>query len=167
MNALLIGLALAASAAATPPASDPSAALERAAACRALADTTARAACYDAAIDALKTAEARGELVVMDAAKAQAVDRQNFGLAKPAPAAPLPARAEPVERVSLTVSRAWRAPDGDWMMAMTDGQVWRQIDGRFPHAPRQGSTAEIRRAWLGSYLLNIDGQTAVRARREE
>ena len=51
-------------------------------------------------------------------------------------------------------------------MVLEDGAVWRQIDGESPfNAPHAGSTVKIRRAALGSFFLNIDGQTAIRAQR--
>ncbi|MBC6981187.1 hypothetical protein [Caulobacter sp. 17J80-11] len=166
---IVLGLALALAAAAgaeTTPIATRNAVLDQALACRGLADTAARAACYDAAIDALAQAQARGEVVVVDAARVEATHREAFGLTRP-PAPPLAVKLAPIEDVSLTVARAWRAADGDWMLAMSDGQVWRQIDGRFARAPQPGFVAEIKRAALGSYLMQVDGQTAVRARREK
>lgn len=150
---------------------DRAAALKSLSDCRAIADDSARLACFDAAAASIDQAETSGELVVVDRGQVREAKRSLFGFDTSAlnffDRGDGEARVE-VSNVTLTVDRAYRGEGGRWVMVMTDGQVWRQIDSSGPYnPPRQGSKAEIRKASLGSYFLNVDGQTAIRARREK
>lgn len=152
-----------------PAATDRAEALKQLSACRAIADDAQRLACFDQAAAGIESAERSGELVVMDRGQVREAKRSLFGFDVSGlnffDRGDQPVQ---VDNVSLTVERAYRADGGKWVMVMTDGQVWRQIDNEQVAAPpKKGSRAEIRRAALGSYFLNIDGQRAVRARREK
>jgi hypothetical protein len=152
-------------------ATDRAASLKQLSDCRAIADDSARLACYDAAAATIDRAETTGELVVVDRGQVREAKRSLFGFDTSAlnffDRGEGEARVE-VSNVTLTIDRAYRGEGGRWVMVMTDGQVWRQIDSSGPYnPPRQGSKAEIRKASLGSYFLNVDGQTAIRARREK
>lgn len=139
--------------------------------CRGITDDSARLACYDAAAATIDRAETTGELVVVDRGQVREAKRSLFGFDTSAlnffDRGSDEARVE-VSNVTLTIDRAYRGEGGKWVMVMTDGQVWRQTDGTGPYnPPHQGSKAEIRKASLGSFFLNVDGQTAIRARREK
>jgi len=57
--------------------------------------------------------------------------------------------------------------DGNWILRMQDGAVWRQTDGAvLSRDPRPGSVVVIKKAALGSFMMDIDGQPAVRAHRD-
>ncbi len=146
--------------------------------CRAMTDTNERLACYDAAAAKLDEAEASGQVVVVDKEQVRQVRREIFGLQLPsldvfslggggkgAPKAI--AQAEDVERISDTVKRAFRQPDGKWTVELEGGAVWRQIDTNpVNNDPHTGSKVEIRKASLGSFFMKLDGQPAVRAHRD-
>lgn len=176
----MVGLALAALALGGPALAQPrpqaavtdrAAALKQLSDCRGVSDEAQRLACYDEAAAAVDAAEASGELVVMDRGQVREAKRSLFGFDTSALNIFDRGGGEQrvvVENVTLTVERAYRGEGGKWVLVMTDGQVWRQIDNSGPYAPpKQGSEAKIRKAALGSYFLNIDGQTAIRARREK
>ena len=152
------------------PEMDRAAALKRLSECRQIPDEARRLACYDEAAAAIDAAESSGELVVMDRGQVREAKRSLFGFDTSALNIFDRAGGKPevIENVTLTVERAFRGEGGKWVMVMTDGQVWRQIDSEpVASPPKKGSKAEIRRAALGSYFLNIDGQRAIRARREK
>lgn len=137
--------------------------------CRSVTDTAARLACYDAAAAKLDEAEAKGDVVVMDRAQTQQVRRDAFGFSLPS--FDVFNRREPAERLeraSFRVVRAWQTGvNAQWVMELDSGAVWRQIDTENVYRkPKPGSTVEIRSAALGSYLANIDGQTAIRVKRD-
>jgi hypothetical protein len=171
---MIVGAALAAPALAqNPPAATTGRAdaLKTLSACRTITEDQARLACYDAAARGVDEAESRGELVVMDRGQVRDAKRSLFGFDTSAlnifDRGGGDARVE-VDNVTLTVDRAYRGEGGRWVMVMTDGQVWRQIDSNGPYnPPKHGSEARIRKASLGSYFLNVDDQTAIRARREK
>lgn len=146
-------------------------ALERLAACRAQTDPGQRLACYDAAAAALDEAERAGDVVVLDREQMRETRRGLFGFAMPSldifnRGAEL-AEEDEIDNVSYVVRTAREARDDEWVFTMEDGSVWRQIDGRMWGRPRAGQTAIVRRAALGSFMMNVGDAPAIRVRREQ
>lgn len=137
--------------------------------CRAITADAERLACYDAAVGKVNTAEKTGEVIIVDRQEARAARRQAFGL--DLSALSILDRSEEkteVDRVVSEVASARQGPDGRWTVVLSDGAVWKQVDGgQLSKSPKKGSRAEIRKASMGSYFMNLDGQRAVRARRAD
>jgi hypothetical protein len=137
--------------------------------CRSVAADTERLACYDKAVGAVNTAEKTGEVIIVDRNEARAARRQAFGL--DLSALSILDRSEEkteVDRVVGEIVSARHGADGRWIVVLANGAVWRQSDDQsLSKDPRQGSKVEIRKAAMGSYFMNIDGQRAVRARRAD
>lgn len=136
--------------------------------CRRIAESAQRLACFDAAAARLDEAASSGAVVVVDREQVQQARREIFGFSVPSfdlfgggegRAAP-----PPIENVEAVIEAYTRGGDGRLVLTLENGQVWRQIDGETASA-RRGATVRIRRAALGSYLANIDGQIAIRVRR--
>lgn len=142
--------------------------LERLTACRAIADNTARLACYDNAAGALDAAERQGDLVVIDRAAVNETRRQLFGFELPTlPRLFSGADAEDLDSIETTLQRGSRSSENRWIFRLSDGSVWRQIDSeplRFQN--REGQPVRVRRASLGSFLMTIGDSRAVRVRRQ-
>ncbi|WP_146218163.1 MULTISPECIES: hypothetical protein [unclassified Caulobacter] len=164
----LLVLASAPAALAAPGPAQPGA-LGAVTACRAIPEAAARLACYDKAAAELAAADASGEIVVLDRQKVESVKREAFGFNLPkldlfggkggdAPAS--------LDRIEGVAKQAWQNGAGGWTIVLEDGAKWDQV-GRDPvrRAPKAGSKISIRRASMGSFFLNVDGQTAIRARR--
>ncbi|HEY9219426.1 MAG TPA: hypothetical protein VIO94_15365, partial [Phenylobacterium sp.] len=115
----------------------------------------------------LVEAEKTGDVVVVSRAQATAARRQAFGFSLPSLSIfDRGARPEDVDRISTVAKSAYQNAAGKWVVVLEDGAVWEQIDSeRVPRKPRSGSKVEIRKAALGSFFMNLDGQRAVRARR--
>ncbi|MFA7263210.1 MAG: hypothetical protein WC068_09325 [Caulobacter sp.] len=172
-----VGIALAAGAAALTLASGGQAAdapkgraaqLQAVVDCRQQADPTARLACYDAATASLDAAEKAGDVVVVDRAQVREARRAAFGFNFAMPAF-MTRDAEPdeLDRITATVDSARQDASGKWVIKLSDGAVWRQIDTkRIFKDPRHGSTVEIRSASMGSFFMKIDGQMQMRVRRD-
>lgn len=145
-------------------------ALERLAACRTVADGAARLACYDTAAAALDEAERTGQVVVLDRAQMEETRRGLFGFDMPSldifNRGGDQAEAPEIDNVSYVVAQARQADRNVWVFTMEDGSVWRQIEGRMWGRPRAGETAVVRRAALGSFLMNVGDAPAIRVRRE-
>lgn len=164
----------AAAVAQTPPARE-AAGLTALAQCRSITDDSRRLACFDAAAASLVAAERTGELVVVDRARADEARRQAFGFNLPSldiftrrPSSEGGAREQDADRLTLTVSAASLDGSGKWILRTRENQTWRQTDDRrLARSPKAGSRFEVRKAALGSYLANVDGQTAIRVRREQ
>jgi hypothetical protein len=135
--------------------------------CRKVTETAARLACYDAAIEGVDHALTSGEVVVVDQQQISTAKRQAFGFSLPSlsifdhsgqPAA--------LEQLVATVSRAYQHSDGRWVLELESGAIWEQTDlEHVVRDPHKGSKAEIRKAALGSFFINLDGQRAIRAKR--
>ncbi len=170
--ALLLSSALVAGAAqAAPPRAETAkraAVLDALAACRKEADSALRLACYDKAAGALDEAEAKGQIVVLDKEQVKTVRRQAFGFDVPSFSFFSPkGRAGPdeaVDKVVYTVEFAGGA-EGHAVFRTTDGVTWVQTDDELPRPAHKGSELRVRRAALGSYFCNVDGQRAVRCQR--
>ena len=75
-----------------------------------------------------------------------------------------------IEEVTLRIARINRGAYNKLTIYFRNGQVWRQIDSEEVHLRRSNPprTATIRRAALGSYLLQFEDRgRAIRVRREE
>ena len=170
---LCIGAALGAMVAASQaPAATPAlkrpAALQAVVDCGKIADDGQRLKCFDAAVAKMTEAEKSGDLLAIDREQRRAVTRQAFGFALPSLTMfDRGEKSDEADRLTETLATAWQTPDGKWMFRLRNGAVWRQIDdytlGRDPHP---GSAIVIRRAMLGSYILNVDGQPALRVHRD-
>ena len=136
--------------------------------CKKVADPAARLACYDAATARMGEAETKGDIVVIDRAQASAAHREAFGLHVPSLDFVAKALAPgEMDRVSGVVQSARADASGRWTFALEDGAIWRMIDGDLLRPPHAGSKVSIRRAALGSFMMNVDGQPGVRVHRDQ
>jgi hypothetical protein len=136
--------------------------------CRKLTDSAQRLACYDKAVDGMAQADAKGDLVTVDREQRREVRKQAFGLSMPSLAIfDRGEKPEEVNRITAVVASASKGANDWWTITLDDGAVWRQIaDGELLRDPHKGSTVTIRKASLGSYFMNVDGQSAIRVHRE-
>jgi hypothetical protein len=140
--------------------------------CRTLTDNAARLACYDTTAAALDQAEAKGDIVVVDREQVKEVRKQAFGFSLPSlnvfNRGEKAEREAPLDRITAKLTNAYRNSGGKWVMQLEDGAVWVQTDTEpLPRGAKAGSTVEIRQAALGSFLVNVDGQRAIRANRSK
>jgi hypothetical protein len=136
--------------------------------CRAVSDSAGRLACYDKAVASLDQAEHSGDLVTIDREQRREVRRQAFGLTLPSLAMfDRGEKTEETEKVTVKLASARLDPLGKWIIELDDGAVWRQIDDNALYRkPIKGVMAIVHRGALGSYLMNIDGQQAIRVHRD-
>jgi hypothetical protein len=165
---IVVSLALAAalSGSATPqtsPQADPQG-LRALAACR--------LACYDREALAIQEALVKGDLIALDREEVRKTRRSLFGFSLPATrlfsndGGREEADKETVDNLSAVIKSARQLPRGRWTIELEEGGTWTQIDDRkLAIYPRPGHKIEIRRAALGSYLANVNGQIAIRVRR--
>lgn len=136
--------------------------------CRALTDNAQRLACYDAAVNAMETAEKTGDLIAIDREQRRTVRRQAFGLQLPSLAIfDRGEKPEEADRITATIASAEQNPFGKWIFKLDDGAVWRQTgDGDLLKRPRAGAKAEIRKGVLGAFFLKVEGESAIRVHRD-
>lgn len=148
--------------------SDRPAALKRLTDCRAIVEQMQRLACYDREVAAIDAGEARKDLVVLDRQQLNKARKTLFGLALPniplfGQDAP---EAEGVSHIEAKIKAVSQTPYGKWILDLEDGARWAQIDSKELQVyPKVGHPIKIRRAALGSYLANVNGQVAIRVQR--
>jgi hypothetical protein len=140
------------------------------AACRQVAEAAARLACFDRAAAELERAVAEQRIVILNRQDIRETRRSLFGLARPRLSlieGETERAEERSEEIETVVARASQVSPGRWLVTLPDGAQWRMIEtsSGMPE-PRSGARVRIRKAALGSFLMNIDGQRGVRVRRE-
>jgi hypothetical protein len=155
-------------AAATPPAQ----VLQAVEACRTVPEDKARLACFDAAAAQLATAQAKGDVVVVDREQVQAAKREAFGFNLPKLsvlgrlAAQAGDAAEDDERATFTIASASQGSDGRWVVVMDNGMVWRQTTNPVGAMNiRKGDAAQVRKGMLGAYFMNVGRHKAMKVER--
>ncbi len=140
--------------------------------CRQIAEASARLACYDAQVAALDAAETRQDVVVVDREGVKKAQRSLFGLTLPRIALfgndkDDDGEKEDSSRIEAKIKSAFQSRDGRWTIIIDDGAKWVQTDERGLRSPaKPGQTVKIRRAAMGTFFANVDGQIAIRVRRE-
>lgn len=146
--------------------------LDQVYACANITGEAERLTCYDAAVGRLREAQNSGNLVAVDRAQAQEIERDAFGFSLPS----LPRlfgnrnteAAPPIAETSLEIARVSRRPNLPATFTMTNGQVWTQIGTENTGRVREGGAVTIRRAALGSFLMSVEaGGPAIRVRRAQ
>jgi hypothetical protein len=138
-------------------------------ACSAIKADGERLACYDKAAQSVTKAQETGDVIIIDKTSARAARRQAFGLNLPTLSI-LDRGADKAETETLqaVIATARMDAEGRLVMTLEDGAVWRQIDDQsLGKPPKPGATVEIRKAAMGSYLMKIGSQPAIRVRRSE
>jgi hypothetical protein len=147
-------------------------------ACAAITDNAERLACYDRTVASVRASEASGDLVTLDRAQVEAVERDAFGFQMPslprlfrraeaatprtaepgAPATARPAIEEPASSQTYTIVRITRRGDGQLLTTST-GQSWQLVEPTtIRGAQATPLTVTIRRAAMGSFILQVDGR---------
>lgn len=139
-------------------------------ACRSVNDSAARLTCYDQKAAAVDAAAARRDLIVVDRGQMRKAQRSLFGLTLPNlgifGGGAGKQEGEGFTEIESTIGRAYLS-GYRWHVILEDGAHWVQIDSEAPRRdPKPGQKIRIRRAALGSFLANINGQIAIRMRRE-
>ncbi len=137
--------------------------------CRSIADDGQRLACYDAQVATLETAVAKSEVVVVDKVQIKKARRSLFGLTLPNLAIFGSDKDDGDEegrtQLESVVASSVQRGDGKWLIILEDGAKWQQTDAQRLRTPKAGQPVKIRKAAMGSYLANINGQIAIRVMR--
>jgi hypothetical protein len=133
-------------------------------ACRAIADSTQRLACYDRQSSAVASAIDRKDLVVIDKERATEAKRSVFGFSVPSFAGLL--GGGELNQIEGTVSEVGQNAEGGLIVKLADGSTWSQTDDT-PVAlePRRGDKVVVKRGALGSYFVKVGGQPGFKAKR--
>ncbi len=132
--------------------------------CKAVTDPTKRLACFDSTVGAMATASREKELVIADRATMKEARRGLFGLGLPSLKLFSGDGSEEVTEIESNIAGFRSAPDGQLVITLTDGARWKQTDGRQQY-PKIGDKIRIRKAALGSFFANINGDLGIKVMR--
>ena len=141
--------------------------------CRAVAEPTARLACFDRQVAAMETAETARDIRIVDREGVRRTRRGLFGFS-------LgninifgddndedEVEAEQVTQIDSTITSISTNGDGKYVFRLANEQRWLQTDPPRGRGPQVGMTITIRRGTLGSYLASINDRPAVRVLRQQ
>jgi hypothetical protein len=161
--------ALVSAASAQTPAPTPQA-LTDVYACGQIQDDAQRLQCYDNAVGRLRQAETQGQVVAVDRAQADEIERDSFGFHLPSLARLLPnleGSDREIDNIQMTVASVRASPTGYHTFEMENGQIWTQVEPQRARNVRPGDTVTIERAALGSFrLISSRGGAGHRVRRQ-
>lgn len=132
--------------------------------CQKQSDPAQRLACYDKAVGAMSDATAKKDLVIVDRESIRATKRGLFGISLPKVKIFGGNDDVDVDSIESTIASTYSAKDGMSMFVLADGSRWKQTDGRYTF-PKAGQKIVVKRAALGSFMANVNGQPAVRVLR--
>ena len=134
-------------------------------ACQKITDSAQRLACYDREVTTVASANARGDLVVVDRQQIREAKRSLFGLTLPN-LTMLGDSGNDVTTLDTTIKSVSYAADTKPIYTLAEGGRWQQLEFKtFIMDPAPGMKVHIKRAALGSYMMNVEGQIAVRVQR--
>lgn len=135
-------------------------------ACRSIADSAQRLACYDRQSDALSNALARKEVVVIDKARATAAKKSLFGFSIPNFGGIFGGNEDEVKEIASTATRVQQDPYGAYVVTLADGSTWyQQDDAPLGLGPEKGDKIVVRRGLFGAFYLSVNGQPGIRVKR--
>jgi hypothetical protein len=157
-----------------PPKTPPPGVVQKLLDCRSIADAGQRLACLDAGVAALAGAVESRAVVVADREQVKKARRGLFGIAPSGFklfGGGDDARKDDNDEdrvpdaIEAAISAVGRSGN-NWRFTLDDGSRWVQTDGMtMRRDPRPGMKIRIRSAAMGSYLANVENQTAVRVKR--
>lgn len=136
--------------------------------CRSIKNDAERLSCYESQTAKIEDAEAKKDVLVIDRAQAEKSRRENFGLPpKNEPFVGLGKGSQPngASDIRSKIQEARLLKSGKWVLILEDGARWFQTDSETIRDPKPGQDVRIRKAALGSYFANVNGQAAMRVRR--
>lgn len=136
-------------------------------ACREIADSTARLACFDKASAELERARGAKEVVLLDRADVRKTRRSLFGFTLPN----LPffdgddsADEEEIKEIKTTFETVRDLGLGKWQFTIPEGGTWQSTEA-LTSVPREGQAITIKKGIAGGYMLKIGNGPLRRVKR--
>ncbi len=135
--------------------------------CRAIADASARLACYDREVGEVLAATDDGTLRVVDKEEVEQTKRSLFGFSLPKIKLFGDGEDE-MEELTTTIASVRAEGREAWIFKTEEGSTWRISDTKMGWRPPQpGQPVVLKRAAMGSFFIRVNGQTGVKGRRIE
>ena len=135
-------------------------------ACRSIADSAQRLACYDRQATVVSQALASKELVVIDKARATAAKRSLFGFSVPDFGGLFGGSDNDINEIASTITKVTQDGYGAWIVSLADGSTWaQQDDSPLGLPPERGNKVVVHRGSFGAFFLRVAGQPGIRVKR--
>jgi hypothetical protein len=135
-------------------------------ACRTIADSAQRLACYDREAAAVDKAIASRDLVVIDKARATAAKRSLFGFSVPNFGGLFGGGENDVKQIESTIATVGHNAEGGWLLKLADGSVWTQVDdAELGLPPERGQQVTVSRGALGSFYVQLGKHPGFKVKR--
>jgi hypothetical protein len=135
-------------------------------ACRLIADSAQRLACYDRQAAVVDKAIASRDLVVIDKARATAAKRSLFGFSIPNFGGLFGGGENDVKQIESTIATVSHNAEGGWLLKLADGSLWTQVDdAELGLSPERGEKVVVSRGSLGSFYIQIGKQPGYKVKR--
>ncbi|WP_260581019.1 hypothetical protein [Sphingopyxis sp. PET50] len=136
-------------------------------ACRDIADSSARLACFDREVGELAAADEAKEIVFTDKETARKTRRGLFGFSFPKLGGIFGGDEDEIKEIETTIRAVSMDRSGKYTLVMEDDAVWVQIDTtKLPRQPKPGQKVKIKTATMGSYFATIEGGRTFRMKRD-
>ena len=163
LSALLVGSGAGAR---TRPETGTPASVQQLLACRSIADSAQRLACYDRQAATVNQAIASRDLVVIDKARATAAKRSLFGFSVPNFGGLFGSGSDDVKQIEGTIASVSQNPEGGLVIRLADGSVWNQVDdAQLGLPPKRGEKVIVKRGSLGSFYIEFAKQVGFKVKR--
>ena len=140
--------------------------VQRLMACRAVMSPEERLACFDRETSAMAQAIATKDLVFVDKERARAASRGLFGFSIPNFGGLFGGDKNEIKQIESTVTKSGRNAFGGWIFYLADGSVWsQQDDWPLGLPPERGDKVVVSRGLLGSFVLRLNKQPAIKVKR--
>lgn len=133
-------------------------------ACRGIADSAERLACYDRTVAALSAAAASSQVVIIDKQEIRKARKGLFGFTLPRIGFLTgrdddPQDVEEAKRLETKIVSVRQLPYGKWRFTVEAGGVWEttEADSRF-NDPKPGMTVLLERGLMGAYYATAGGK---------
>lgn len=135
--------------------------------CLGIVDATARLACYDRTVGALRQlapaapqAPATPQAPVAPSVAAPVPREQTFGSERIA-RAPDAATSEEAESITAKLKEVKQLTVDRYSFTLDNGQVWTMVVARSVPNAKEGKKVQIEKGLFGSYSMTIDGVTGI------
>jgi hypothetical protein len=136
-------------------------------ACRDIADSAARLACFDREVGELSAADQAREIVFTDKQTAKETRRGLFGFSFPKLGGIFGGDEDEIKEIETVIRSVSTDQSGKYRLGMEDGAVWMQIDSTYlPRQPKPGQKVKIKVASMGSYFATVEGGRTIRMKRD-
>ena len=133
--------------------------------CRAEPDSTARLACYDAAVAELLGAAGSGDVRLVAREEIEQTRRGLFGFSMPKLGLFGGGDDDGQDTLQSTITRVRPVGRQGYELTIAEGSVWQVSNPSRRFRPEVGDEVELERAALGSFWVRVNGRMGEKGRR--